>query len=115
MTDSDSTAGLTRAQIKTLRARLESARADVLATLKNAEATARSAEAEPEPMDAAELTREQDDGALFVERSRERLRDIDDALAKIEEGRYGLSERSGQPIDYRRLSVIPWARLAADE
>jgi DnaK suppressor protein len=102
-------------EIKTLRARLESARSDVLASLVKAEAVARSAEPEPEPMDAAELTREQDDGALFVERARERLADIDDALAKMEAGTYGLSERSRRPIDYRRLMVVPWARLAADE
>ncbi|HEV3030055.1 MAG TPA: TraR/DksA family transcriptional regulator [Polyangia bacterium] len=102
-------------ELKTLRTRLESARADVLASLEKAEAVARSAEPEPEPMDAAELTREQDDGALFVERARERLADIDDALAKIEAGTYGLSERSGRPIDSRRLMVVPWARLAADE
>ena len=102
-------------ELETLRARLESARADVLASLEKAEAVARSAEPEPEPMDAAELTREQDDGALFVERARERLADIDDALAKMEAGTYGLSERSGRAIDYRRLTVVPWARLAADE
>ena len=102
-------------ELKTLRARLESARADVLASLEKAEAVARSAEPDPEPMDAAELTREQDDGALFVERARERLADIDDALAKMEAGTYGLSERSRRPIDYRRLMVVPWARLAADE
>jgi DnaK suppressor protein len=102
-------------ELETLRARLESARGDVLASLEKAEVAARSAEPEPEPMDAAELTREQDDGALFVERARERLADIDDALAKMEAGTYGLSERSGRPIDYRRLMVVPWARLDADE
>jgi len=106
---------LTPKQLKILRSRLESARADVLMSLGKAEAVARAAEPEPEPMDAAELTREQDDGALFVERARERLADIDDALAKIEAGTYGRSERSGLPIDYRRLLVVPWARLAADE
>jgi len=102
-------------ELKTLRARLESARTDVVSSLEKAEAVARSAEPESEPMDAAELTREQDDGALFVERARERLADIDDALAKMEAGTYGRSERSGLPIDHRRLLVVPWARLAADE
>ena len=106
---------LTPKELKILRSRLESARADVLASLEKAEAVARAAEPEPEPTDAAELTREQDDGALFVERARERLADIDDALAKMEAGTYGRSERSGLPIDHRRLLVVPWARLAADE
>jgi len=53
-----------------------------------------------------------DDGALFVERAREGWPTIDDALAKMEAGTYGRSERSGLPIDHRRLLVVPWARLA---
>jgi len=79
------------------------------------EETARAAESFPEPMDAAELSREQGDAAFLVERSRDRLREIDEALAKMASGRYGFSERSGRPIGFDRLKVIPWARDAADE
>jgi RNA polymerase-binding transcription factor DksA len=36
--------------------------------------------------------------------------EIDHALAKIEEGTYGICEVSGQPIPKERLKAIPWAR-----
>jgi DnaK suppressor protein len=106
---------LTPKQLKLLRTRLEQLRAETFTRLKSEEEVARAAENLPEPMDAAELSREQGDAAQLTERAREQLRDIDDALAKLETGRYGLSERSGEPIGFRRLEAIPWARLAADE
>jgi DnaK suppressor protein len=66
-------------------------------------------------MDAAELAREQGDAALLVELSLARIRDIDDALTRMDAGRYGLSERSGTPIGFDRLDAVPWARTTADE
>lgn len=39
------------------------------------------------------------------------LREIDDALARIAAGTYGLCERCGEPIPIARLEVIPYARL----
>jgi DnaK suppressor protein len=107
--------GLTVRQLELLRAKLLSTRADVLERLADEEAEARSSDALPEPMDAAELSREQGDGALFVARSRLLLSEIEEALARMAAGTYGLSERSGEPIGYARLNALPWARIAADE
>jgi DnaK suppressor protein len=101
--------------LKQLRAKLVSTRDDVLERLAEEEEEARSSDALPEPMDAAELSREQGDGALFVERSRQLLREIEAALARMDAGTYGVSERSGEPIDFARLNAVPWARIAADE
>jgi DnaK suppressor protein len=109
-------AGLTGTERGKLKLNLERERSVALGELRSDEAKARSAaEPEPEPMDAAELTGEQSNGALFVARTRAHLREVEDALAKFAEGRYGLSERSGRPIGYDRLTAVPWARLAADE
>lgn len=36
--------------------------------------------------------------------------EIDHALAKLEDGTYGICEVSGQPIPKERLRAIPWAR-----
>lgn len=44
-----------------------------------------------------------------------RLRDIDRALQKIEEGTYGLSDMSGQPIPKARLEATPEAVLTVEE
>ncbi|NQV34527.1 MAG: TraR/DksA C4-type zinc finger protein [Phycisphaeraceae bacterium] len=35
---------------------------------------------------------------------------IDDALERIEEGTYGLCEKTGDPISRARLEAMPWAR-----
>ena len=40
-----------------------------------------------------------------------KLRLIDLALKKIEDGSYGYCEESGDPIEQRRLEKRPWARL----
>jgi len=101
--------GLTQAQLEELRGRLVQARREALVQLRDAEATARSAESLPEPMDAAELAREQGDAALLVARERARLGEVDHALAKLEAGRYGVSERSGEPIAF----AIPTSFLIA--
>ena len=52
---------------------------------------------------------------MFTQRDITLLHDIEDALAKLETGSYGLSEVSGLPLGFRRLQAIPWARVAADE
>jgi DnaK suppressor protein len=108
-------AGLTPEQLARLREKLLSARSETLARLTREEQPARAAEQLSEPMDAAELSREQGDAVLLLDLHRERLADIEDALNKLETGGYGVSERSGEPIGYARLDAVPWARLAADE
>lgn len=44
-----------------------------------------------------------------------RLRAIDRALAKIDEGTYGLSDMSGKPIPKARLEATPEAVLTVEE
>ena len=56
--------------------------------------------------DAQKLAALELDGVLRV-RDLERLGRVDRALKKIEEGTYGLSDRSGQPIPRERLEVVP--------
>jgi DnaK suppressor protein len=50
---------------------------------------------------------------LLAEVEHGRLTEIDHALAKFDSGEYGLDEDTGEPISFARLSVIPWARYAA--
>ena len=54
------------------------------------------------------------DGGL-EEGAQQTLRDVEDALRKIEEGSYGTCEVCGKPIGAERLSAIPWARLCIDD
>lgn len=50
----------------------------------------------------------------LVETERKLLREINHALAKIQDGTYGLCEGTGQPISKARLEVQPWARYSIE-
>ena len=47
------------------------------------------------------------------ERSSQVVADIDQALLRIKEGRYGICARCSQPINERRLEALPTARYDA--
>lgn len=42
------------------------------------------------------------------------LAEIKAALQRITQGRYGICERTGRPIDATRLRALPWTRYASD-
>ena len=46
----------------------------------------------------------------LVEKDRQLMREINVALAKIQDGSYGICEGTGNPIGKPRLEVQPWAR-----
>ncbi|HAZ11985.1 MAG: hypothetical protein A2X86_06960 [Bdellovibrionales bacterium GWA2_49_15] len=46
------------------------------------------------------------------ERELRRLREIDAALAKIDDGTYGICEETDEPISRKRLEKMPWTRLS---
>jgi len=39
------------------------------------------------------------------------LQQVEDALARIEEGEFGTCEECGEPIQKKRLDAVPWARF----
>ena len=90
--------GLSASQLSLLRERLEQARNELRDRMRHDQSVARQSENLPEPLDAAEQTREQDDAILFTQRDVNLLHDIEDALAKLDTGQYGLSEVSGLPL-----------------
>ena len=54
---------------------------------------------------------EQYEAARSVEQSLElQLRDVQSALARIAPGRYGICAKCGEPIEQKRLEVLPSAR-----
>jgi DnaK suppressor protein len=57
-------------------------------------------------MDAAQSTMME-----LAEAERTLLAQITRALRKFEDGSYGVSEESGEPIGFDRLRAIPWATL----
>jgi DnaK suppressor protein len=108
-------AGLTHEQVQQLREQLLQLQSALQARLRRQQAVVREAEPEIEPLEVAEQTREQDDALTFSQRDRELLSDVNYALRKIEDGSYGISEASGDPIPFERLHAVPWARTDSDE
>lgn len=88
----------------------------LLRDLRQAGAEDREAEAvEGDPVDRAQpLTQEYDDTSVSDQLA-DRLAAIDRALARIKDGTYGLSVRSGLPIPDARLEADPAAELTVDE
>jgi len=64
--------------------------------------------------DAQKLAMLENEGNL-VDRNRQRLRDIERALQKIEDGTYGHSDASGAPIPRERLEAVPEAIYTVSE
>ncbi len=56
---------------------------------------------------------ERDEG--LIERLQEELSAIERAEKRLEEGTYGVSVESGEPIPDPRLEAIPWAERTAPE
>lgn len=61
-----------------------------------------------------ELAQRGQDAAL-VANARQILSRIDRAMVKMDEGTYGLSDRSGKPIPAERLDAVPYAVLTVEE
>jgi DnaK suppressor protein len=64
--------------------------------------------------DAGRLQQDEVDEAL-AEQLREELEGVERAERRLEEGKYGLSIESGEPIPPARLEAIPWADRTAEE
>ena len=50
----------------------------------------------------------------LVEKDRVLLREINTALAKIQDGSYGICEGTGKPISKVRLEAQPWAKYSIE-
>ena len=57
---------------------------------------------------------EQEFALGLMDSERKLLREIDDALQRIEEGTYGICEATGEPIATNRLKAKPWARYCVE-
>jgi DnaK suppressor protein len=60
--------------------------------------------------EGATIAFERAQAAALLERARDRLAEIDLALARIDDGSYGSCERCGEPISTARLAARPAAR-----
>ena len=103
------------------RSLLTAERDEVQGLLKDAETDgqeARAAEVDSEAGDygdAAQPLQAQGEGDAIAESLRNRLEAIERALHRLDEGTYGKSVRSGDPIPDERLEADPAAELTIEE
>jgi len=57
---------------------------------------------------------EQEFALGLMDSERRLIREIDDALERIEQGTYGICEGTGKPIPKVRLKAKPWARYCVE-
>ena len=99
-----------------LRERLETERGEVRRQLDDLGAR-RDAEGIEDPeldegfADAGQAAAERANLLTLVRSLRDTLHDVEQALARMDSGTYGLCERCGQPIGDERLEALPAARL----
>ena len=115
MTASKSSAGLSQSQLEALRTLLLTERSRLEDHSRGSSPVRQPGERTGDAMDQAEEDLEQHDAVVLDAHDRARLADVRLALLKMDEGTYGVSERSGEPIGYPRLHAVPWARLTAAE
>ena len=114
------TARFDKAFIERQRERLTRLRAELLdaAQAKEAEEAGINSQSSGEALesedDAQRLAMLELDGNL-VARNIRRLAQIERALEKIDDGTYGISDASGDPIPIERLEALPEAILTAAE
>ena len=65
--------------------------------------------------DAGTATFERERDLSLVNNIRDLIQRIDKALAKIDEGTYGLCDRCGRPIEKPRLKALPYANLCLSD
>lgn len=117
---------LTKAQLQHLEKRLLEERARIAADLARYHAETEDSEldesgelsaAPVHPADLGTDNEDQEIAALNAERQSTELSEIDAALDRLYQrpGEFGRDERSGQPIPFERLDIIPWARTTDDE
>jgi DnaK suppressor protein len=64
--------------------------------------------------DLASEERDREINFILSDRERSKVKNIDDALERIEEGTYGMCDACGLEIAEERLSAMPFTRLCRD-
>ncbi len=100
-----------RELVEECRRRLLKARQERLNGMKSFEG-ALSSEVAGDEGDMARTLSDQHTALMQRERMLNDLKDINDALARIDAGTYGICEETEEPIEPQRLLAVPWTRLS---
>lgn len=103
---------LTKKQLKTLEARLLEVRREILGDVEKSKAHTQEI-GDDGTQDIADMAADSYSRQVLMdlgERERGRLREVEAAFRRMEDGIYGVCEESDEPIPYSRLEAIPYAR-----
>lgn len=104
---------LKKKELEILKNRLEEVRREILGDV---QATTRQSneigsDGTQDIGDLAAATYSQQVMMELGERERQRLRQVEGAFARIENGTYGICEESDEPIPFSRLEAVPYAQF----
>lgn len=105
-----------RGRLETLRSILSRERNKALARVREYRRD-QDDEATPAPadeLDAARTLAEVETHAGLIEQAEERIKQIDAAFRRLEQGRYGVCEDCGAEIALKRLEALPFATRCVD-
>jgi len=110
-------AELDQAQLESLAARMTEKRRELTERVEHLqqEMAVKDDCSHADAADAASAQESRLRASGMVEQHRQAIKEIDAAFRRLENGDYGVSEATGEPIDYERLMLIPWARVGADD
>jgi len=108
---------LTLSQLEKLANRLLNKRDELVGMLNalNRQIAAKTDCSIRDAVEAASLQEEIARASGIADQHNQTISEIDHAFRKLESGCYGVSENSGEPIAYQRLSLIPWARTGVED
>ena len=90
-------------------------REEVLTSIKERKQLSfKSQEQVVEEIDQASQASEQALHLRLLDKDLKLLREIDLALARFEDGTYGICEGTGEPIEMKRLELRPWTRYSLE-
>ena len=67
-----------------------------------------------DPSDSGDLSQQSHEEWLFLNRNsleKSLLREVEEALMRVQEGTYGICQECEEPISAKRLQALPWAKF----
>ena len=105
----------TRQEYEQIRKMLQKMRSDIISELSKKKNTLEEEKTvEIEDLDAIAEDRNREYEYLLTTMDTKKLKQIDEALAKMEHGTYGICEECGEEIPVARLKILPFAKLCID-
>ena len=100
-----------RKRLEEKQAELQQHIASLIGSPSQSEDAIQSSNGEVEPEEEAVDLEETDVEQAIMDNEKALLFEVQQALARIDNGTYGICSNCGQPIPEKRLEAVPWASL----